>query len=88
MLSSAVKIATTVAAFTAVTVARPSIRQTSSIDAFIDIERPIALQGILDNIGPDGAKVAGASAGIVVASPSTVNPDCEMPPITPFLTGN
>ncbi|ETS75535.1 Glucoamylase P [Pestalotiopsis fici W106-1] len=75
MVSAMIKIATTVAAFTAVTVARPSIRQTSTVDAFIDTERPIALQGILNNIGPDGAKVEGASAGIVVASPSTVDPD-------------
>lgn len=37
-----------------------------------------SLQGIFDNIGPDGAKAARTSSGIVVASPSIVNPDCKL----------
>ena len=44
---------------------------------FIAKNRPVALQGILDNIGPDGAKVAGAAPGLVIASPSKVDPDCK-----------
>lgn len=47
------------------------------ISNFIVKNRPIALQGILDNIGPDGAKVAGAGLGLVIASPSKANPDCK-----------
>jgi hypothetical protein len=48
----------------------------SKLDAFVAKERPFALQGALDNIGPDGVKARGAGAGFVVASPSMVNPDC------------
>ena len=44
---------------------------------FIVKNRPVALQGILNNIGPDGAKVAGAASGLVIASPSKANPDCK-----------
>lgn len=54
-------------------------RATGSIDSFIASESPVALQGILNNIGSAGSKVAGAASGIVVASPSKTNPDCEMP---------
>ena len=46
------------------------------LDSYVASQRAHSLRGIFDNIGPDGAKVAGASSGIVVASPSTVNPDC------------
>ena len=51
-------------------------RASVSIDSFIAAESPIALQGILNNIGPDGAKAAGAAPGIVVASPFKFNPNC------------
>jgi len=44
----------------------------------IDAEYTRSLQGVLDNLGPDGALAPGAAAGILVASPSTVNPDCKM----------
>lgn len=47
-----------------------------SLDQFISSESTTALQGVLANIGPDGSKVKGADSGIVVASPSQVNPDC------------
>lgn len=46
-----------------------------SLDSWLDQERPIALQGILDNTGPTGSKATGAKAGIIVASPSTSDPD-------------
>ena len=49
----------------------------SQLDKFVTAEKKIALQGVLNNIGPDGAKVLGAGAGFVVASPSKVDPDCE-----------
>lgn len=49
-----------------------------ALTRFIASETPIALQGILDNIGPDGKKVAGAGSGFVIASPSKVQPDCKL----------
>ncbi|TAQ84196.1 hypothetical protein B7494_g7480 [Chlorociboria aeruginascens] len=45
------------------------------LNSFIAQERPIALQGALNNIGPNGNKVSGATAGHVVASPSKANPN-------------
>jgi hypothetical protein len=36
-----------------------------------------AAAGALANIGPNGTQVAGAHAGLVVASPSKTDPDCE-----------
>jgi glucoamylase len=50
-------------------------RQSNDIDNFVSKESPIAFQGILNNIGADGSQVGGASSGIVVASPSTQDPD-------------
>lgn len=54
-------------------------RATGSLDSFIATESPIALQGVLNNIGADGADASGASAGVVVASPSKSDPDCVYP---------
>ncbi|KAF2968955.1 hypothetical protein GQX73_g4591 [Xylaria multiplex] len=47
----------------------------NSLDAFIAKQRALSLQNVLNNIGPDGSRVPGAGAGVIVASPSTVNPD-------------
>lgn len=48
----------------------------SSLDSFIESERVIALNGALANIGGlNSSLVPGAEPGIVVASPSTVNPN-------------
>lgn len=49
--------------------------QGSSIDGYVASESQIAKSNLLDNIGASGAKSHGAKAGIVVASPSTSNPD-------------
>ncbi|KAK3390527.1 family 15 glycosyl hydrolase [Podospora didyma] len=49
--------------------------QDVGLESFIETERAIALQGVLNNIGPNGTKVPGAAAGIVIASPSKVNPN-------------
>ena len=49
---------------------------TGSLDSFISSQSPIALQGVLNNIGPNGAKVSGAASGLVIAGPSKNNPDC------------
>lgn len=50
-----------------------------SVDSFIETETPIALADLLCNIGSAGECVAGASSGVVVASPDRVNPDCLTP---------
>jgi len=55
----------------------PPNLQARDLTSFINTERAISLQGVKDNIGPDGAKVPGAGAGFVVASPSRVDPPCE-----------
>ena len=52
-------------------------RATGSLSSFITSESPIALQGVLNNIGSTGSKAPGAAPGFVVASPSTTNPNCE-----------
>lgn len=64
-------------------VASPALRHRfkrqsdSDLDSFIATEGPIAYQGVLNNIGSSGSDASGASAGIVVASPSKTDPDCE-----------
>ncbi|KAI0821308.1 glucoamylase [Irpex lacteus] len=47
----------------------------STVDSYIASEGPIAKTGLLANIGSSGSKSQGAKPGIVVASPSTSNPD-------------
>ncbi len=49
--------------------------QSSSADAYFATEVPTAKAGVLANIGPSGSKSSGALLGIVIASPSTSNPD-------------
>ncbi|TRM63293.1 glycoside hydrolase family 15 and carbohydrate-binding module family 20 [Schizophyllum amplum] len=44
-------------------------------DAYVASESPIAQAGILAAIGPDGANSGGAAAGVIVASPSSSDPD-------------
>jgi glucoamylase len=55
----------------------PSDRRQTSLDQYLEAESDVSIKGILANIGPDGSKAQGASAGIVVASPSRTDPDCE-----------
>ena len=52
-------------------------RSAGSLASFIASESPIALQAVLNNIGSSGALAPGAEAGLVVASPSKANPDCQ-----------
>jgi glucoamylase len=47
----------------------------SLVDAYVSSQAKIAKSGLLANIGPSGSKSAGAKPGIVIASPSTVDPD-------------
>ncbi|KAK2767019.1 glycoside hydrolase 15 protein [Arachnomyces sp. PD_36] len=50
-------------------------KNSGSLDDFISTQTPIARQGILNNIGPDGINAWGASDGVVIASPSKSDPD-------------
>jgi glucoamylase len=52
-----------------------SISQPTNASSYFTSESPVAKAGLLANIGPNGAKSSGAKAGIVIASPNTVNPD-------------
>ncbi|KAH9986648.1 Six-hairpin glycosidase-like protein [Russula vinacea] len=52
-----------------------SISPPSNASSYFSTESPIAKAGLLANIGPNGAKSSGAKAGIVIASPNTVNPN-------------
>ncbi|TRM69210.1 glycoside hydrolase family 15 and carbohydrate-binding module family 20 [Schizophyllum amplum] len=49
--------------------------QSGTADAYVASESPIAKAGILANIGPSGALSQGAAAGVIIASPSTSDPD-------------
>jgi glucoamylase len=49
--------------------------QTSTADTYLAAESPIAKTNLLANIGSSGSKSQGAKAGIVIASPSTTNPN-------------
>lgn len=61
-------------------------RQASStLDVWLGIESPIALQGVLNDIGADGSRAPGANSGVVIASPSTENPDCRCLNFVMFL---
>ncbi|PQE17371.1 glucoamylase precursor protein [Rutstroemia sp. NJR-2017a BVV2] len=51
---------------------------TLTVERYLSNESPIALQGVLNNIGSNGAKALEASPGIVIASPSTVDPNCDL----------
>ncbi|KAH6676308.1 1, 4-alpha-D-glucan glucohydrolase [Halenospora varia] len=53
--------------------AAPSLKE-RDVNSYVAIERPIALQGALNNIGPNGSQVAGAGP-YIIASPSKENPD-------------
>ena len=48
-----------------------------NLDQWLTAQEPIAVQGVLDNIGSQGSKVEGSADGVVVASPSKSEPDCE-----------
>ncbi|OJJ48019.1 hypothetical protein ASPZODRAFT_131668 [Penicilliopsis zonata CBS 506.65] len=48
---------------------------TTSLDAWLASETAVALQGIKDNIGASGIYAESANSGVVIASPSTDDPD-------------
>ncbi|OJA17768.1 hypothetical protein AZE42_04858 [Rhizopogon vesiculosus] len=49
--------------------------QSSTVDSYVSTESPIAKAGVLANIGANGVKSSGAYSGVVIASPSTTNPN-------------
>lgn len=48
---------------------------TQPLSSWLEAERPIALQKILDNVGASGTKAKAAKPGVIIASPSKSNPD-------------
>lgn len=52
-------------------------RSPRSLEDFIASEGLVALRAILNNIGFRGAMTPGVEAGLVIASPSKANPDCQ-----------
>lgn len=69
-------LATFVALLAAARAANSLTERQSSLSSFISKERSIALNGAINNIGGSGSElVPGAFPGIVVAAPSTFNPN-------------
>ena len=65
-----------IALLAAVAAATPLVERQSNLSSFISKERLIALDGAIANIGGSGSElVPGAFPGIVVAAPSTLNPN-------------
>jgi glucoamylase len=61
----------------AVAVPQLSPRATVSLDDWLATETTVSLNGILDNIGANGAYAKSAKPGVIIASPSTSDPNCE-----------
>jgi hypothetical protein len=57
--------------------ASTSLYRRATLDDWIASETSTALAGILANAGSTGAKSYGAVQGLLLASPSTTDPDCE-----------
>ncbi|KAI0514762.1 carbohydrate-binding module family 20 protein [Xylaria bambusicola] len=70
------KLITLLSVFAAAGVANGRIiSRADGLDSFVQKQRALSLQNVLNNIGPDGSRAPGAGAGVIIASPSTVNPD-------------
>ncbi|KAF7118916.1 hypothetical protein CNMCM5793_008552 [Aspergillus hiratsukae] len=59
----------------AVAVPQLSPRATGSLDTWLATETTVSLNGILANIGAEGAYAKSAKPGVIIASPSTSDPD-------------
>ncbi|KAH9933192.1 glucoamylase [Epithele typhae] len=55
--------------------ATAALAQSTAADAYVASESPAAKAGLLANIGSSGSKAQGARPGVVIASPSTSNPN-------------
>jgi glucoamylase len=53
------------------------IHRRDDFSASIEKQNEISLQGVLNNFGPTGSQAPGASAGVIIASPSTEDPNCK-----------
>ncbi|KAK7215692.1 hypothetical protein V2G26_003695 [Clonostachys chloroleuca] len=53
----------------------PYLYTRATLEEFIASQSQVSITGVLANIGPDGSKAQGVSAGLVIASPSRSNPD-------------
>jgi len=81
MLKTLVALSTVLPAVVAVASSTSHLHQKrAELEAFIQNEKAIAHQGILNNIGANGKLVQGAYPGIVVASPTNGDPTNCMAP--------
>lgn len=55
---------------------RIDTRASGSVDSWLSSEATIAIDRILSNIGSTGQYATSSKSGIIIASPSTDNPDC------------
>lgn len=53
------------------------LERRDALDDWIATQEPISYAGVLANIGDAGVRSYGAKRGLVLASPSTVDPDCK-----------
>lgn len=58
-------------------IAEPLLPRQDRLTSQIEQLNKVAFQGVLNNIGPKGSKAPGALAGIIIASPSTSDPNCK-----------
>lgn len=56
---------------------RPGHAKRNDLNDFVPWEANVALHKLLCNIGPDGCEAEKAHAGVVIASPSTEDPNCR-----------
>lgn len=49
----------------------------TTLSSWFATEVSYAWDGVFNNIGANGGKAQGASSGVVIASPSQSNPNCE-----------
>ncbi|PBP17413.1 putative Glucoamylase P [Diplocarpon rosae] len=71
---STMRFSSVLAGFASLATAALSRLGARDLDSFVAVEREVALQGVMNNVGPDGSKAVGAGAGFVIASPSKVDP--------------
>ena len=55
-----------------------SLHKRQDVNSYIEAEKPIALQGVLNNFGPNGNLSRGAAPGVSIAGNSETNPPCML----------
>ncbi|KAK2627684.1 hypothetical protein QTJ16_002330 [Diplocarpon rosae] len=71
---STMRFSSVLAGFVSLATAALSRLGAQDLESFVTREREVSLQGVRNNVGPDGSKAVGAGAGLVIASPSKVDP--------------